>query len=223
MKKFSVFFSSIACVCFSLYFCKSDWFLPTPYLKWSTLLFSYLCSALYWLVSFLDSSKGQIAISVQTFPDNKNRRVKWCYKTRNRTKLKIYQRKTSTNPFFSQGIVFDHRSADLKKKEKQKNKLVALSTTPSLAVHSEMSFTNVCAVFFAVHCNLFILYLPPSFFVLPFQFGVSPFKTNILGCPSQFKYFFWPQQTTAIFKRSLVNDPAEMTLTNTHACVFYIL
>ena len=141
-------------------------------------------------MSFLDSSKGQITISVQTFPDNKNRRVKWCYKTRNRTKLKIYQRKTSTNPFFSQGIVFDHRSADLKKKKKQKNKLVALSTTPSLVVHSEMSFTNVCAVFLPVDCNLFILYLPP-FIVLPFQFGVSPFKTNILGCPSQFKYFFW--------------------------------
>lgn len=176
-------------------------------------------------MSFLDSFKGQITISVivKTFPDNKSRRVKWCYKTRNRTKQKIYQRKTSTNPFFSQGIVFDHRSADLKKKKKQKNKLVALSATPSLVVHSERSFTNVCAVFLPVHCNLFILYLPPPFFVLPSQFGVSPFKTNILGCPSQFKYFFWPQQTTAIFKRSLVNDLAEMTLTNTHACVFYIL
>ena len=211
------------CFVFPFISAKVIGFLRTPYLKWSTLLFSYLCSALYWLVSFLDSPKGQITISVQTFPDNKNRRVKWCYKTRNGTKLKIYQRKTSTNPFFSQGIVFDHRSADLKKKKKQKNKLVALSATPSLAVHSERSFTNVCAVFLAVHCNLFILYLPPSFFVLPFQFGVSPFKTNILGCPSQFKYFFWPQQTTAILKRSLVNDPAEMTLTNTHACVFYIL
>ena len=176
-------------------------------------------------MSLLDSFKGQITISVmvKTFPDNKSRRVKWCYKTRNRTKLKIYQRKTSTSPFFSQGIVFDHRSADLKNKKKQKNKLVALSATLSLVVHSEMSFTNVCAVFLAVHCNLFILCLPPSFFVLPFQFGVSPFKTNILGYPSQFKYFFWPQQTTAIFKRSLVNDPAEMTLTNSHACVFYIL
>ena len=122
------------CFVFPFISAKVIGFLRTPYLKWSTLLFSYLCSALYWLVSFLDSPKGQITISVQTFPDNKNRRVKWCYKTRNRTKLKIYQRKTSTNPFFSQGIVFDHRSADLKKKKKQKNKLVALSATPSLAV-----------------------------------------------------------------------------------------
>ena len=166
--------------CFSLYFCKSDWFLPTPYLKWSTLLFSYLCSALYWLVSFLDSSKGQITISVQTFPDNKNRRVKWCYKTRNRTKLKIYQRKTSTNPFFSQGIVFDHRSADLKKKKKQKNKLVALSATPSLAVHSEMfvlfflqsivifSFFTFLLLFLCFLSNLAFLHLKLIFWgVLP--------------------------------------------------------
>ena len=166
--------------CFSLYFCKSDWFLRTPYLKWSILLFSYLCSALYWLVSFLDSSKGQITISVQTFPDNKNRRVKWCYKTRNRTKLKIYQRKTSTNPFFSQGIVFDHRSADLKKKKKQKNKLVALSTTPYLAVHSEMSFTNVCAVFLAVHCNL-------SFFTFLLLF--LSFLSNLVFL--HLKLIFW--------------------------------
>ena len=176
-------------------------------------------------MSFLDSFKGQITISVivKTFPDNKSRRVKWCYKTRNRTKLKIYQRKTSTNPFFSQGIVFDHRSADLKKKEKQKTNLwhsqplhLSWSTLKGVLQMFVLFFFQSIVIF-----SFFTFLL--LFFALPFQFGVSPFKTNILGCPSQFKYFFWPQQTTAILKRSLVNDLAEMTLKNTHACVFYIL
>ena len=125
--------------------------------------------------AFWTLPKGQITISVQTFPDNKNRRVKWCYKTRNRTKLKIYQRKTSANPFFSQGIVFDHRSADLKKKKKQKNK-----TCGTLAVHSEMSFTNVCAVFLAVHCNL-------SFFTFLLLF--LSFLSNLVFL--HLKLIFW--------------------------------
>ena len=130
-------------------------------------------------MNFLDSSTGQITISVQTFPDNKNRRVKWCYKTRNRTKLKIYQRKTSTNPFFSQGIVFDHRSADLKKKKKQKNKLVALSRS-TLKWVSQMlvlfflqsivifSFFTFLLLFLSFLSNLVFLHLKLIFWgVLP--------------------------------------------------------
>lgn len=117
MKKFSVFFLLLRVFCFSLYFCKSDWFSANTLLKVVNYLVfvSVFCVVLARELSGLSQRAG--TISVQTFPDNKNRRVKWCYKTRNRTKLKIYQRKTSTNPFFSQGIVFDHRSADLKKKK----------------------------------------------------------------------------------------------------------
>lgn len=107
--------------------------------------------------AFWTLPKGQITISVQTFPDNKNRRVKWCYKTRNRTKLKIYQRKTSTNPFFSQGIVFDHRSADLKKKKKQKNKLVALS-------RSTLKWVSQMFVLFFLQSIVIFHSLPSSFF-----------------------------------------------------------
>ena len=130
-------------------------------------------------MNFLDSSKGQITISVQTFSDNKNRLVKWCYKTRNRTKLKINQRKTSTNPFFSQGIVFDHRSADLKKKKKQKNKLVALSRS-TLKWVSQMfvlfflqsivifSFFTFLLLFLSFLSNLVFLHLKLIFWgVLP--------------------------------------------------------
>ena len=129
--------------------------------------------------AFWTLPKGQITISVQTFPDNKNRRVKWCYKTRNRTKLKIYQRKTSNNPFFSQGIVFDHRSADLKKKKKQKNKLVALSRS-TLKWVSQMfvlfflqsivifSFFTFLLLFLSFLSNLVFLHLKLIFWgVLP--------------------------------------------------------
>lgn len=117
---------------------------------------------------------------MQTFPDNKNRRVKWCYKTRNRTKLKIYQRKTSTNPFFSQGIVFDHRSADLKKKKKQKNKLVALSATPSLAV----TLKGVLQMFV-----LFFLQSIVTFHSLPSSFFFVCFLSNLTFL--HLKLIFW--------------------------------
>ena len=126
-------------------------------------------------MSFLDSFKGQITISVivKTFPDNKSRRVKWCYKTRNRTKQKIYQRKTSTNPFFSQGIVFDHRSADLKKKEKQKTNLwhsqplhLSWSTLKGVLQMFVLFFLQSIVIFsFFTFLLLFLCFLPNLVFL----------------------------------------------------------
>lgn len=69
------------------------------------------------------------------------------------------------------------------------------------------SFFTFLLLFLCFLSNLVFLHLKLIFW------GVLP-SLNI---------FFWPQQTPTILKRSLVNDPAEMTLTNTHACVFYIL
>ena len=164
---FCIFFFYCVCFVFPFISAKVIDFLRTPYLKWSTLLFSYLCSALYWLVSFLDSPKGQITISVQTFPDNKNRRVKWCYKTRNRTKLKIYQRKTSTNPFFSQGIVFDHRSADLKKK-KRNRKTNLWHSQPLHLSRSTLKWVSQMFVLFFLQSIVTFHSLPSSFFFVCF-------------------------------------------------------